>query len=697
VTGLKGCDWDGNDIDDAAAVVDIAGVSQQNLLPDSLKFVDGGLIFLEARNLDTIRGLDLVSGDLETKSVNTRTTPNGRGPSATNNNGFYIPDTDKMPGYILEPSHNAQYAFAGNKPAAGSLGSTMIAFAIGSGRNFYTAGDLSAMPRDGFSQNGNRNRALCSMTIATDGGGGLDLAGSSITDLTGNSSLVYGDFLTPGRPGEQADYLTMSDNGTYVAVVRDQSTSDFTSSFSFYIPTFGSGTNSTSFSSTHDLVLATTDSSIDMDTNTTGTQNVLFIGTRSFTTNSRSDPSMPGYASSRHVINSRWRSVRGVFFGKDSKDLMFNYSGDASGPPNYFGSTNAWGINPEIQTSSSFMFGAEQYVRINFRTAADGAINFKTGMSTYATNMLAGETGIGAVGDISPPFSDTDGTSAHLWSATFKSPNGDFIYFVIDGIGSRHFMVGFNITGADIVSPEGKTRKSFDPFYPHSSSIGFQQFDVSSFPYESRFAAVPGGRTFLGTGESGAGILFVTASDPTGSSSASNAANLELYAMWADRGGDMHVLSSAVTTHATTNHINSIYPSMSANVVAFLVNQTASTSRTDRSGLTAKNRLCAVTNVHVVLQSAGAVAPIAFQIGPEASHGSTVAFVGDGNALAGPQAIVFSRTDVSVGSNNSWDDRTLRLGLLAAGAAVETLDNTQSHYAVLTAGRKLNDDPDTPD
>jgi hypothetical protein len=49
------------------------------------------------------------------------------------------------------------------------------------------------------------------------------------------------------------------------------------------------------------------------------------------------------------------------------------------------------------------------------------------------------------------------------------------------------------------------------------------------------------------------------------------------------------------------------------------------------------------------------------------------------------------------GTNTSWDDRQLRLSLLAPGAAPQILDTTKSHYFVLAGTRKVDDDPTTAD
>ena len=58
VTGIDGADSTGNAIPNSAAIVNIPGSTSSNaddLLPDSLKFVDGGLVFLRYTNDDHVR------------------------------------------------------------------------------------------------------------------------------------------------------------------------------------------------------------------------------------------------------------------------------------------------------------------------------------------------------------------------------------------------------------------------------------------------------------------------------------------------------------------------------------------------------------------------------------------------------------------------------------------------------------------
>ena len=54
-----------------------------------------------------------------------------------------------------------------------------------------------------------------------------------------------------------------------------------------------------------------------------------------------------------------------------------------------------------------------------------------------------------------------------------------------------------------------------------------------------------------------------------------------------------------------------------------------------------------------------------------------------------PQALIFS--SAASGGGQTWDDRTLKVTVLAQGATPEVLDGTASHYAVIGAGRKIDD------
>jgi hypothetical protein len=182
----------------------------------------------------------------------------------------------------------------------------------------------------------------------------------------------------------------------------------------------------------------------------------------------------------------------------------------------------------------------------------------------------------------------------------------------------------------------------------------------------------------------------VVASDA--SSGATSATDLEVCAFDANAGGDLFALTSAVTS-GSANAINHIYSSADGN---FLVGQRSTfsgDSGANRSVLNSQSDLFAVTNVHAVL--AGTAAPDAFVLSAGRSHGSTVAFIGE-NTATGPQAIIYSadnegNTDTG---NRTWDDRVLKLGLLAPNSPAATVDSTPSHYVVLGGSRKLDDNPD---
>jgi hypothetical protein len=109
-----------------------------------------------------------------------------------------------------------------------------------------------------------------------------------------------------------------------------------------------------------------------------------------------------------------------------------------------------------------------------------------------------------------------------------------------------------------------------------------------------------------------------------------------------------------------------------------------------RAVLNSNNYLFVVTNIHAVVY--GGATASAFYVSQAQSHGSTVAFVGEGTT-SGPQAIIFS-SGASSTSNSSWATRTLKASPLVAGQNPTTMDSTQSHYVVLDGGRLTTDDPD---
>ena len=134
-----------------------------------------------------------------------------------------------------------------------------------------------------------------------------------------------------------------------------------------------------------------------------------------------------------------------------------------------------------------------------------------------------------------------------------------------------------------------------------------------------------------------------------------------------------------------------MYPSMDGNtIVAQRSNET--NSRDTRTQLTTQNDIIAVTNVHDVLFNGAS--PNAFTVSSNASHGSTVAFVGDGTP-AGAVALVYSHATGS--GNTTWDERNLYIGLLVPGAGRAALDTVESHYTILSGGRKLDDNPNSAD
>ncbi|MHC4579591.1 MAG: hypothetical protein ACYTFD_18690, partial [Planctomycetota bacterium] len=690
VTGLNGLDADGSTLLDSACIISVGGevasgnpisTNQEHLFPDSVTFVQDGLLFLNRTNLDEVFGVSLVDGHLSSKSLNgvSRTAINaaGTGPTVVSTDGQFPPDTDYLRGNNASSSASAQFAFKGNKPAPGSTGPDKVVFVAGDNRALLALSDLSAVPRDGYMVHPNANKALMFLDLTT-GATGLDLAASTLKDLTGGDSDIYGDLLTGGRFGEELDFVALSDDGAYAAVVRDINTQDRSISTFGYSPTYATGASSgTSWVANDDVLIISTIGD-DMDTSATGDQHVLFVGSKSYTAGTTTNPSgMPSYATGRPYFNARYRRINGVTFASDGRTLILNYSGNDSRPTKYSGSTSSYVVNPGGTNSSTFnTVGVQISVRIQFRTSSGDAINFGS-IGTNMANNLAGLTGVGNVGPTTPRFGATT-SSVQLFWATFKSHNGDFLYYISDGLlTARNHMVGFNISDGPLGG-----HQPYVPFSPHGSTIGFEQFDANSFNYEPRFAAVPGGVTFPTTGRDGAGILCVIASDS--SAGALSATDLEVYVMDTNIGSDLVALTSDVTT-GSANAINHLYLSADGNVVVGQRTATSANSRENRGNLNGNSDLFAVTNIHDVLAGA---APTAFVVSAGQSHGSTTAFVGEGSAV-GAQALIFSAA--TAGGNTTWDDRTLRISVLGAGAVPVVLDATASHYVVLAGGRKLDD------
>jgi hypothetical protein len=685
-TALDGKLGDGTAFLNSACILKVGGQAasgkvvtknQRHLLPDSLFFVENGLLFLNETQLDRVFGVSLLDGRLTSIDLNAaRTQVNGAGvgPAVAAATGQFVPDQDQLRGQGGAQGFGAQFAFAGCRPDPGEEGPDRVAFVAGSNAFLGALADLAGYPRQGYAMHANRDKALLFLDLDTGvTGNGLDLATSKLRDLTGGDPGVYGDLLTPGRPGEELDYLALSDDGEYAAVVRDIRTTESMSSSAFgYRPTFHTAlptqdATGDAWTASHDLLLVSTGGE-DLDTAAAGSQHVLFLGTGSL---AATDPKgMPGYASGKAHLSAFFRRINGLAFAPDGRTLVLDYAGHDKWNPLYFGGTGSgWAPHNPEQISTHTGTGTQSSLSVTFRTAQGGAIDFGSG-ATLANN-LAGIPGAGAT---AAPFGQST-SATNLW-ATFRSPNGRFLYYVCDQIdaslsftaANRNFMVGFNIS-ADTIGG----RSPYTPFLPHPATVGFEQFDCNSWNYENRFAASPG-----------SGTLCVVASDA--SAGAGSATDLEVYAMDADLGTDLVPLTSAVTT-GTANAINHLCLSANGDVLAGQVSRTAASSANGRALLNGTSDLFVIRNVRAAIQGA---TPDAFFVSAGRSHGASLAFVGEG-ALAGPQAIVFSAGPPGV-TNASWATRTLLSAALAPGAVATPLDQTPSHYAVLAAGRKEDDD-----
>jgi hypothetical protein len=710
VTTLNGVDKDGDALPATACIFTLGGQTasgksissnQRYLLPDSLMFVRDGLIFLMEKHLDYVFGISLVDGHLSAKDVDDRTALSvAQGTSSLSTSpidGQYVPDADIVRGLHQQPNSSVQFSFTGNAPAADEEGPDKVAFIAGDNEGLLSFHETSSswavlssdVARRGYAQSGNRNKSLLFLETST-GATGLDLAASTLKDLSGDSSLVYGDLLPPGRPGEELDFMAVSPDGDYVAVVRDQRAGSGRSSSTFdYEPTFASITTSstsTFYQASDDLlVFSTTGEDLD---SATGTQTVLFVGSGNITPGFSGTPSANSidYASARAHLNSKGRRVNGVTFSSDGETVLFRYAGDNTYWTKYYGTSRAYTINSYPNQSTTFGGLSSQIsLRLHLKDpSSGGTINFAS-PSSIMKNNLEGLGGITKLGDTSAPFTDTDnrdsgGSKQQFW-ANFRSADGNFLYHVVDQIDERNYLVGMNVSGGPIAGHD-----PYEPFILHGDTIGFQQFETNAWNYESRFAAAPAGVVYPPSGRDGSGIVFIIGSDPAGG--AESATDLEVYAFDSNVGGDLMVLTSDVTD-GTSNAINHLYVSADGN---FLVGQRAKVSSDAGSGagrapLNGDADLFAVTNVHDVLDGAQ---PQAFIVSGGMSHGSSVAFVGE-NTATGPQALVYS--SASKGDNKTWVDRTLKIGLLAPGASPQEIDGTKSHYFVLGGSRVLGDVP----
>jgi hypothetical protein len=706
VQPLTGKDSDGSDLPNSACILVPGGEyasgqfiepDQRYLLPDSLMFVRDGLIFLMEKHLDRIFGVSLVDGHLSSTDVNARTAlsaAQSTGPSCNATDGQYIPDQDYLRGQKATCDYAVQFSFTGNAPQAGEEGPDKIAFVAGDNRNLYAFADYPSSftdlsldaARKGYAMGGKYGKALLFLETST-GAGGLDLAASTLKDLTGQDGLIHGNLLTPGRAGEELDFLAVSPDGRYVAVVRDINDSSIHSSSYFgRAHTFAtSSRNSTSsYHRASDDILLFSTTGADLDA-APGTQTVLYIGSGDYTPSYMGTPladAVP-YATARAYLNAMGRRICGVRFSADSKTLIFTYAGHDSCWTKFYGHLRQAGVNSHPGQRPKFQrLTAQASLRLQFRIGPDEPIDFGISAAPSMKNNLSGLTGVPAIGPTTPPFAATTSSDQQFW-ATFRSPDGRFLYYVSDQIGGRNHMVGINISASTVGGHD-----PYVPFSPHPDTIGFEQFDVNSFNYENRFCAVPGGVTYRPTGRDGAGIVFVIASDS--SAGATSATDLEVYAFDANVGGGFVTLTADVTD-GTSNAINHLYASANANHLVGQRCKTTEKSGATRATLNGNSDLFVVANVHAALDS---VAPDAFVLSEAMSHGSTVAFVGEITA-AGPQALVFSAGPL--GDNQSWDNRTLRTSRLQPDARVETLDGTESHYVVLAGVRKLNDDPDSSD
>jgi hypothetical protein len=555
--------------------------------------------------------------------------------------------------------------------------------------------------RKGYAQASTSRRFLFFLETVTSVGGGLDLGPSTLKDLTGNNANVYGDMLTPGRPGEETDRVAVSPLGDYVAAVRCIYTgSPYIYLYYSIIPSFGclttSNTSTTYYRTQEDLLICATRSTLDLDSSTSGTQSVIFLGTGQQSNNASTTladmSSSSGYCRGLPYINGGGRRISGVRFAPavsgavDSHTVVFLYQGHASYNCKYQGSAYGLSINATTWgTGVYWNMAAQASLRFQFRANDGSAVNVGSGASTWTKNNLAGLSGITTIGNTTAPFNDMSASDQQFWT-TFTSQNGSFLYYVSDQQNGRNHMVGINMTNNTIGS-----RASWTPFSPHAATVGFEQFDCNAWNYSNRFWAVPGGVLYPPSGRTGDGIVFVIGS--ASSAGALSSLDLDVYAFDSNVGGSFVALTPNITD-GTTNAINHLYASADGNFLVGQRTKFGGDGGANRGVFNSQSDLFAVINVHAVL--AGTQTPNAFILSAARSHGSTVAFVGE-NTATGPQAIIYSsdnagNTDTG---NRTWDDRVLKMGLLAPNSPPATVDSTPSHYAVFGGARKLDDDPNS--
>ncbi|MGH7163724.1 MAG: hypothetical protein ACREID_09590, partial [Planctomycetota bacterium] len=400
VTALTGKDSSGADLPNSACIVNLGGQdfsgtvipqNQAHLLADSLCFVRDGLIFLNTGNIaslggspgsptymDRIFGVSLIDGHLSSKQV-----PSTGGVSIDPNDGMYIPDNDYLRADMAQANFSVQFAFTGKSPLAGEEGPERVAFIAGDNHSLLSFTSDTPAPRDGYIQRGNRNKQLYVLqmsTYAASGQSGLDLDQDAITTLLPNDNRVYGDLLTPGRPGEEQDWCTMSPDGRYVAVVRDNDVVDYVY-YTFYgwttYPTFASiqPNGQANWAPNDDLLLVSVDGE-DLDSGATSAQSVLYIGSHSFTPGTTSDPLSPAATgvTGKSYLNAVYRRVSGVRFGANTgngeRSLIFVYAGDNTYTPKDGSYYNQWGINPTASAVGTFGYNVQMSVRVNFKTSA---------------------------------------------------------------------------------------------------------------------------------------------------------------------------------------------------------------------------------------------------------------------------------------------------------------------------------------
>ena len=200
---------------------------------------------------------------------------------------------------------------------------------------------------------------------------------------------------------------------------------------------------------------------------------------------------MPDYASARNLINGNTRRVSGLEFSQDNRTLLFDYTGDSWTMSKHSGYVYGWGFNPGSIGSSTTYYnniGLQLAIRFNFRDpGTGGAIDITdSNAKNLVGNVLEGMTGVGQVGDVTPPFTVTRMRRSaravrarrdQVFHVKFRSANGDFQYYRLGSHGRRLAHVRRQHDGRRHHIAGRNVRKPYEAFKAHGTGVSFEQFE----------------------------------------------------------------------------------------------------------------------------------------------------------------------------------------------------------------------------